>query len=249
MDLKKYFMAIVAGGLGYGLSGGYPPAMTLTTQEAAVVNPFLDKMTTRCVGRYLIDMPASFSVTSDNVMAFISDAPVKTQRLDRPAFAQKIRLREEALKKEQTVNPQDMPFLKQVYPLPQGMEGIIFERNRDISMPDSARTLEAHFYTNGVAVMIEIRARNGLSSRYDDDRKDIPELYGNTVPAKLAELTHLLTRITGRKEGEIPRQAGFCLPEIFIADGEEKHKEELDLTYTSNDFAKTDFDFSTDNFN
>ncbi|MGV3347128.1 T6SS immunity protein Tli4 family protein, partial [Enterobacteriaceae bacterium LUAb1] len=76
-----------------------------------------------------------------------------------------------------------------------------------------------------------------------------PELYGNTVPAKRAELTRLLTRITGRKEGEIPRQAGFCLPEIFIADGEEKHKEELDIIYTSTRFAKTKFSFSTDNFN
>ncbi|MGV3346140.1 hypothetical protein ACGVWS_10460, partial [Enterobacteriaceae bacterium LUAb1] len=126
MKLKKYsvaIVAIVAGGLGYGLSGRYPPAMTRTTQEVTVVNTFLDKMTTRCVGRYLIDMPASFSVKSSNIMAFIGDAPVKTQRLYRPAFAQKIRLREEALKKEQTVNPQDMPFLKQVYPLPQGMEG------------------------------------------------------------------------------------------------------------------------------
>lgn len=252
MKLKKHLVAIfaVAAGLtGYYLYGGYPQKINLTAQENDVVNTFLDEMTTRCVGRYLIDIPKSYSVTSDNVLAFINDEPVKTKRIYRLAFEQKIRLREEALRQEKTVNSEDMPYLKQVYPLPVGMEGVIFERNRGVSMPDSARTLEAHIYTNGVAVEIEMKARNGLSSRYDDDRKDIPEIYGNTVPAKLAELTQLLTRISGKKDTEIPQQAGFCLPELFIADGAVKNKEEIDITYTSNKYLRADFDFSTDNFN
>ncbi|QKZ96560.1 hypothetical protein HWQ14_02045 [Enterobacter cloacae] len=252
MKLKKHLLAIfaVAAGLtGYYLYGGYPPEIKLTEQENSVVNTFLDEMTTRCVGRYLIDMPESFSVTNDNIKAFINEAPVKTVRIYRTAFEQKIRLREETLRQEKTVNPQDMPYLKQIYPLPAGMEGVVFERNRSISMPDSARTLEALVYTNGVAVEIEMKARNGLSSRYDDDRKDIPEIYGNTVPEKLAELIQLLKRITGKKDTEIPQQAGFCLPEVFIADGLGENKEELHITYTSNKYPRADFDFSTDNFN
>lgn len=252
MKMKKYFVAIfalVAGLSGYFLYGVYPPKIKITTQEAAVVNTFLDNMTTRCVGRYLIDMPESFSVSSDNIQAFINDAPVKTKRLYRPAFEQKIRLREEALRKEKTVNPQDMPFLKQVYPLPEGMEGVIFERNESVSIPDAGRILEAHLYTNGIAVEVALKAENGLSSRYDEFRKQTPDVYRNSVPNKLAELTRLLKRISGKKDTEIPQQAGFCLPEVFISDGAEKNKEELDITYTSNKYPHADFDFSTDNFN
>ncbi len=252
MKLKKYSVAIlvlVAGLSGYNLYGDYPPKIKLTTQEVRVVNTFLDNMATRCVGRYLIDMPELFSVTSDNIQAFINDAPVKTKRLYRPAFEQKIRLREETLRKEKTVDPQNMPFLKQVYPLPEGMVGVIFERNENGSVPDASRILEAHLYTNGVAVEVAMEAENGLSSRYDEFRKQTPDVYRNSVPDKLAELTQLLKRISGKKDTEIPRQAGFCLPEIFIADGAVKTKEELEITYTSNKYPWTDFDYSTDNFN
>lgn len=252
MKIKKHFVAIfvVAAGLsGYYLYGEYPQKIRLTAQEMGVVNTFLDDMTTRCVGRYLIDMPASFSVTSDNILAFINKVPIKTKRLYRPAFEQKIRLREEALRKEKTVNPQDMPYLKQIYSLPAGMDGVIFERNESASVPDVGRILEAHIYTNGVAVEIAMKADNGSAERYTERRSKYPELYSNTVSDKLAELIQLLRRMSGKKDTEIPQSAGFCLPEVFVADGLTSNKEEIDITYTSNKYPRTDFDFSTDNFN
>lgn len=252
MKLKKFSVIILiisTALVSYRWYASYPPELILSSQETTTVNTFLQGMTTRCVGRYMIDIPRTFFVGEGDVLAFINDSPVKTKRLYRPAFEQKIRLREEALKNEKTINPQDLPFLKKVYPLPDGMDGIIFERNRSTSIPDSARVLEAHFYTNGVAIEIEMRARNGLSSRYDEDRKSTPEIYGNTVPEKLAELTQLLKRISGKKETEIPSQPGFCLPEVFIADGQSSQKEELDLWYTSPEYSSLSYNLSTDNFN
>jgi hypothetical protein len=64
----------------------------------------------------------------------------------------------------------------------------------------------------------------------------------------MAELTALLRRISGKKETEIPYQAGFCLPEIFIADGGLSVKEELDVTYYSKNNPAIDIYFSTDNY-
>ena len=252
MNLKKSFLLllVVGGGIiGYHWYVSYPPEITLTLQENKTMKTFMQGVSTRCVGRYLIDIPGSFSVEEGNALAFVNDAPIKTKRIYRPAFEQKIRLREEKLRSEKTVNPRDMPYLKQIYSLPEGMEGVIFERNRSISLPDSSRVLEAHFYINGVAVEVELRARNGLSSRYEDERKNIPEIYGNTVPEKVAELTWLLKRISGRKDTEIPHQAGLCLPDIFIADGRGKEKESIDLGYTSPEYPELMFDFLTDNFN
>jgi hypothetical protein len=208
----------------------------------------MEETTTRCVGRYLIDMPASFSVESGNVLAFINKAPVTTKRLYRPAFEQKIRRREAELRRTRTVNPLDMPFLKAVHALPAGMEGVIFERNVNNSEPDVGRILEAHLYTNSVAVEIEVNADNGSAERYTERRNEYPELYQNTVQDKMAELTALLRRISGKKETEIPYQAGFCLPEIFIADGGLSVKEELDVTYYSKNNPAIDIYFSTDNY-
>ncbi|MDK1706684.1 hypothetical protein OSR40_023425, partial [Serratia rubidaea] len=232
MNLKKTLIvvAIVAAGFaGWRWYSYLPPQIVLTAEERTNMEHILQGMTPRCVGRYLIDLPAGFTTGPGNVMAFINKSPVSYKRMYRPAFEQKIRLREAALRQEQALNPLDMPFLKQVYALPAGMEGIIFERNDSKSRPDSARILEAHLYTNGVAVEVEFKARNGLSSRYDEDRKDVPEIYGNTVPQKLAELTALLKRISGKTETDMPVGAGLCLPEVFIADGQGKQGESIEI--------------------
>ncbi|MDX5631156.1 T6SS immunity protein Tli4 family protein, partial [Brenneria sp. L3-3Z] len=233
----------------------YPPQQDLTQQEEAVVETFLTAMQTRCVGRYLIDIPAAFAVESshraedDNMTVFINDHPVRTQRIYPPAFEQKIRRREAQLNGEKTVVPLDMPFLKRKFPLPAGMVGVIFERNRSVSVPDSSRILEAHLYSNGVAVEIEVRTRNGLASKYDSDRKDYPELYGNNVPQDLMALTELLKRIKGRNETDIPDRPGFCLRDALIADGNYQQREEITLHYTAPEYSNIILSFDTDNFN
>ncbi|MFZ4835371.1 T6SS immunity protein Tli4 family protein [Rouxiella sp. Mn2063] len=246
--LALVLLALGAGLMGHGAYAASRPDSHLTPEENTQMQTFLQGMKPHCIGRYLVDMPGSFLIKEGNIMAFIDRAPIKTKRLYRPAFEQKIHLREAELSNKQPLNPQDKPFLKHVYPLPAGMEGVIFERNEGLSVPDASRVLEAYLYTNGVAVEIEMKARNGLSSRYDDDREDTPEIYGNTVPEKLAALTQLLQRMSGQSNTEIPQQAGLCLPDLFIADGSKNQNESLNIIFTSPDYAKTKFKFDTDNY-
>ncbi|ATA24448.1 hypothetical protein BIY26_22185 [Brenneria goodwinii] len=243
--------ALLALAAGYGIyqwMTPYPPQQDLTQREETVVETFLTAMQTRCVGRYLIDIPASFTLRNKIPRAFINEHPVRTQHIYHPAFEQKIRRREAQLNSEKTLNPLDMPFLKRKHPLPTGMDGVIFERNRSGAVPDSSRILEAHLYTNGVAVEIEVRTRNGLASKYDSDRKDYPELYGNNVPQDLMALTELLKRIEGRNETDIPDRTGFCGPNMFIADGDYYRKEYMRLSYISPDYPNIALSFATDNF-
>ncbi|ROP49461.1 hypothetical protein EDF81_4473 [Enterobacter sp. BIGb0383] len=250
MKLKKTLAVAVllaAGFAGWCWYSFLPPQITLNNKERVNVEHFLQEMKPRCIGRYAIDLPDTFTTDPANVMAFINKSPVRYKRIYRPAFEQKVRLREAALKEEKTLNALDLPFLKKVYSLPVGMEGVIFERNDSQSRPDSARVLEAHLYTNGVAVEIEFKSRNGLSSRYNDDRQSIPELYGNNVPQRLAELINLLTRISGKKETDIPVVPGFCLPEIFIADGQEEQEESIDVIYKPSGYPMLKISFDTDN--
>lgn len=252
MKLKKTFavaLLLVAGIAGWRWYSFLPPQITLTAEEHINVEHFLQGMTPRCVGRYLVDLPASFTTGPDNMLAFVNKSPIRYKRLYRPAFEQKIRLRKAALEKKKALDPLDLPFLKQVHPLPEGMEGVIFERNESHSVHDVSRILEAHLYTNGVAVEIEMTADDGLAERYAERRKLYPEIYGNNVPQRLAELTDLLTRISGKKETDIPIAAGFCLPELFIADGKGSQKERYGMIYTSPDYPYLKFDFDSDNFN
>ncbi|CPR21189.1 hypothetical protein JMY81_23620 [Brenneria goodwinii] len=250
------WLLLLAAGYGiYQWMTPYPPQQDLTQREETVVETFLTAMQTRCVGRYLIDIPAVFAVESshrakdDNMTAFINDHPIRTQHIYHPAFEQKIRRREAQLNGEKTVDPLDMPFLKRKLPLPAGMIGVIFERNVRVSVPDAARILEAHLYTNGVAVEVEVEAENGTASRYDKKRQQTPEVYRNSVPQKMTELVELLKRIQGRDETDIPDRPGFCLRDAFIADGDYYQQERVRLHYTAPEYPNIVFSFATDNFN
>ncbi|MCQ8228108.1 T6SS immunity protein Tli4 family protein [Pantoea trifolii] len=251
MKIKKKTIALLLFSIGSVGWYGYnwlPPRVNLSSEEHKNVTHFLKGMTTRCIGRFLIDMPEKFISPSDSSIAYVNKSPVKYKRIYRPAFEQKIKLREAELAATKTMRTLDMPYLKGVYPLPDGMHGVIFERNESYQILDSSRILEAHIYTNGVAVEITMKARNGTSSRYDEDRKDIPEIYGNTVPNKIIELTDLLKRVTGKQSDEIPVEPGFCLPELFIKDVNENQKERYGFVYKASEYPALDFDFDSDNY-
>ncbi|KFK91700.1 MULTISPECIES: T6SS immunity protein Tli4 family protein [unclassified Serratia (in: enterobacteria)] len=208
----------------------YPPQITLTEQEHNVVETLLKNSTPRCIGRYLVDLPENLS--SPTGLVILNKQKVETQRLYLPAFEQRIRLREEELRKTQPVSVEDAPFLKRVYPLPNGMKGIIFERTGSPGTPDAFRSLEGHVYNNGVAFKTIIEAINPDSPRYDKDKEQYPELYINNVQKKLMELTALLSKFHGRQENEVPEGTGLCIPNGFIA-GSSQGDEEASFSYRS----------------
>ncbi|TDB40840.1 hypothetical protein C5467_24710, partial [Photorhabdus khanii subsp. guanajuatensis] len=219
MNKRNILLILLAGVAIYALWRWYLPDPyhpVLTEKEKKVTTEMLANMQTRCIGRYLIDLPANYNNTVE--AARVNDNRVETRLLYPPAFEQRIQLREDALRQMKTSYPIDMPYLKNIYRLPQGMQGIIFERMEDQSVPDVVRVLEAHLYSNGVAIKVEMKAKDGSAARYDKDRQTEPTVYTNTVPAKLAELKDLLSRIQGRKETEIPTTVGNCIPHAFIAD-------------------------------
>ncbi|RAW82248.1 T6SS immunity protein Tli4 family protein [Photorhabdus laumondii] len=223
----------------------YPPHTVLNQKEKLAVDRLLTNLQTRCIGRYLVDLPADYNNTVN--MARVNDNWVETQRLYLPAFEQRIQLREEALRQTKTVESIDMPYLKNIYRLPEGMQGIIFERMENQSVPDVVRVLEAHLYNNGVAIKVEMKAKDGSAARYDKDRQTEPTVYTNTVPEKLVELKNLLSRIQGRKETEIPTTAGSCIPNAFIIDNH-RDKEDIGSLYKTNPDNYLNVRIQTDNF-
>ncbi|OWF79663.1 hypothetical protein B4900_09570 [Yersinia rohdei] len=222
----------------------YSPQITLTEQEHKVVDDLLVNLTPRCIGHYLVDLPENFSVPMGTV--FINKKEIETQRMYLPAFEQRIRLRENELRKAQPISGEDAPFLKQIYPLPNGMKGVIFERTSSAVAPDAFRSLEGYIYNNGVAFKTIIEAVNADSMRYGKKREQYPEVYINNAQGKRAELIDLLSRLNGMQENDTPKGAGLCIPNGFIS-GSTKG-EEVNFSYQSTTNPRLYLDFESNNF-
>lgn len=219
----------------------------LTTEEKSVINFLFTKTKTQCVGRYIFEVPVSF----DNIRhdsATINEMTLTSKRISRPAFEQHIRLREQELEKGHTVRLIDQPFLKQIYRLNDNT--VIFDRNRNESVPGFGRILEGHFFSNGVAFTIEVKIKDYSDERYAKNR----EFYlrdgsspatANTKTQNLAQMQDLISRLSGRKDDNIPIQPGTCIPDGFIADGKGKDREDITLLFKQSGFI---FYAETDNY-
>ena len=210
-----------------------PPA--LTDKEKRMVDTLFATTKTQCVGRYVFEVPASFENTLKD-RAQINEVNISSQRLYRPAFEQRIELREQALQHGHTVRTVDRPFLKQVYRLSEN--AVIFDRNKNESVPGFGRILEGHLYINGVAFILTQDITDYSDPNFAKERafwlrkeSGRPEWMANTKPAKLAELKDVMSRLSGRKNDEIPTQPGTCISEGFIRDGNGKPKEDITFVY------------------
>lgn len=213
-----------------------PPA--LKDKEKRMVDTLFASNKTQCVGRYVFEVPASFKNTLTD-RAQINDIRISSQRLYRPSFEQRIRLREEELQNGHTVRAVDQPILKQVYRLSEN--AVIFDRNQNESVGGAFRILEGHLYVGGVAFTLTQEILDYSDPRFAKERafwlrKEAgrPDWMANNKPQKLAELQDLISRLSGRKDDEIPTQPGTCISEGFIHDGVGTPKEDITFVYPHN---------------
>ena len=115
--------------VGYGLyqySRPYNPSpQTLTSSQQVAMNKINAEMKPYCVGRYMLDLPSSFTAYNDaapldkNIWAAVISRPedtnktyLATKKMYHPGFKQLIALREKALRESKTIDAKYMPFLK-----------------------------------------------------------------------------------------------------------------------------------------
>lgn len=208
----------------------------LTDKEKRMVDTLFTTTKAQCVGRYVFEVPASFENTLTD-RAQINEVSISSKRLYRPAFEQRIRLREEALKNSPTVDPIDRPFLKQVYRVSEN--AVIFDRNKNESAAGFGRILEGHLYIDGVAFILTQEIIDLTDPKYQKDKDEFINAGVNagdlnTKPQKLAELQDLMSRLSGRKDDDIPTQPGTCISQGFIREGNGKPKEDITFVYPHN---------------
>lgn len=210
------------------------------------MDELFSNLQTRCIGRYLIDLPSSYS-TSGNDLIKIKNGNITTRRIYQPAFEQFIKLREQELLATKTTSNLDSPYLKKKHHLPNGLNGIIFEKVESPNVDDAFRILEAYSYTNGVAIKIEMKITNSTAKRYNNERESYPTVYTDNTLARMSELNDLLLRTQGRPDNSIPSTAGTCIQNAFIADNISVN-ESIDTLYESNNANQLRFSISTNNY-
>jgi len=135
--------------------------------------------------------------------------------------------------------PENTPFLKEVILLPDG-SGAIFDHNES-GTPDIYSQLEAHIYSGKTAFVITTDIRDFSDKKHSEKKSKYlarggTETDANTKPAKLVALQSLISRLSGRKDEDIPSAKGMCIPNGFIRDDGGKHKEKITFTYENDDF-------------
>ena len=248
---------------GYGLYQYFrpydPSPQTLTSSQQVAMNKINAEMKPYCAGRYMLDLPSSFTAYNDaapldnNIWAAVISRPediyktyLATKKMYHPAFVQLIALREKALQNSKTIDARDMPFLKKVWPLPTGMDGVIFERNDNEGTADFIRILEGYLYTNGVVIKFQKQTINDSSPVYNEQRRGRPAR--NYVSSDVSQMQSLMARISGRDNDVIPTKPGSCITHAFIAtDPTAREQEDISVGLESKTLEHIRVILSTDN--
>lgn len=127
--LCRWLAASVALPASLVLTGCKPSIAEMTPEEHRRMAPILAKLTPRCVGRYLIDMPKDF-VLNPVSKTLIEGVTLDVRPMKKFQFDTALELRR--LQIESGKFPQ--PYLSEVRPVPSA-EGVIFNRADGGSSP------------------------------------------------------------------------------------------------------------------
>jgi len=178
---------------------------SLSDREKEMVTSLLQHPEMRYFGFYSVALPAEFTPTG--MVMFIRGSemtPVETKLQYYPPFQQFLLRYEKELRNKPVADPQDVPYLKGVYPLTSPMSGLIFERVESGDTPDFARILDAWKWAEGVTFSVKMNVTDRRPARYDVDRKGSPGIYSYDVPQKKAQLLAILSGLQPRRDNQRP---------------------------------------------
>ncbi len=228
--------AFICGLVGYVMVN-QSPLQILTEKERVVINSLFEQTKPQCIGRYIIDIPDNWENSSRDGV-FVDNFYIESERMYPPAFKQRIKLREKALRNQKS-SQKNTPTLKEIIQLPDG-NGVIFDRNNS-GQDDLSRTLEAHVYSDLTAFVITIDILDLSNPKYSDRKKTyekagFSEFDMNEKSTKLAVMQSFISRLSGRLNHDVPIENGLCIPNGFILDDGEKHSEKVGFAYDTSDF-------------
>jgi Tle cognate immunity protein 4 C-terminal domain/Tle cognate immunity protein 4 N-terminal domain len=218
-----------------------PKVSGMTEQEAHYIDHLMERSQTRCVGRYLVDLPDVF-VANTQAQAVIDHVDVQIRYMDRLSFDNAVQRREVELRKKHMDGEPENPFLKRIEALPDADTGLrVFNRAEDSGSADFARTLELWAWKDGYLIRLSVKANESEGTAYATKPwiKDFP----TDTPQKLAHLLRVFSRIRGRKDNEVPSEQGDCIANGFVA-GPSSDQQAVNVPYHLQGSPDLFFDFN-----
>ena len=206
----------------FALAACQPESPKMTPEETQRIDALTARMTPRCVGRYLIDLPEDF-VLNPIHRAVLEGVEISIKPMARDYFDIELKDRREALMKE-LIMGENTPSLMAAMPLSDG-SGYVFNRSRNQSSK-VLRKLELIAFRGGYKIEILVDARDMAQAeriRENDTRR-------TDVPEKLDHLLKIYSRVRGRADLEVPAEPGVCFANGFLQ-GEPTDAEQVDLYY------------------
>lgn len=196
------------------LAACQPKAIPMTPEEAQRVETLTANMTTRCVGRYLIDMPQSFVLNSESNTE-IEGVKVAVRPMNKGLFemaleAKKAELRDMRFHGDRSA----LPFVRAITSLPAPSAGVLIDRAESPDTSRLSRRLEVLGWRDGYQISAFIDATDNTFPEHSND--SIAKQLGNDSPEKLAHLLKVYERVSGRKDTEIPTEQGVCFANGFV---------------------------------
>jgi len=210
----------------------------MTPEQSQRIEQRSANMTTRCVGRYQVDLPESF-VLAWNPAAGIEGVDIIVTLMSESQFENSVESRESELRKVEKYGNEHRSLLKKVEGVANLNKGRVFVRAKDISSTALAtRIIELHDWKRGYSIEMKISARDmsGISRLSADDTRR------TNVGEKLAHLLKVYERVDGLPEGYVPNEPGLCIPNGFVA-GSAIEEEALSVTYRLKDSPDVYFTF------
>lgn len=182
----------------------------LTEQEKHNVSELTRNLQTRCVGRYLIDMPADALIYGG---AKVEDVMIDSEAMSHEAYLQEVMNRRAELR--ETMSIDQYPFLYADDEV-DGPDSHYFIYRGNVSDGPANRVFEAYKWIHGYRFKLGIEGSDFLHP----DQTAKPYIQSldvkNDVPEKTRLVFDLVKRLRWRAADEIPAQAGLCFPGAFL---------------------------------
>ncbi|MBY4728919.1 hypothetical protein K6V90_00015 [Cupriavidus pauculus] len=214
----------------------------LTSQEQAIVKDLTAHLTPRCVGRYLIDMPADVHIFQS---IKVEGVHISTEPMTIDAHRRAIQNRSDELTTAKSYFGYRFLYADQeVKGIPDSRYfvslGSIYED------PDSIRIIEAYRWNSGHQIKMQVAASSAKDSLYFKDQpsiRDDPDM--TNVSERLSQVISLLSRARGRSDDEIPGEPGVCFQGGFLQ-GKARDRENTSTMFVLNGHDDVSFNIDTD---
>jgi Tle cognate immunity protein 4 C-terminal domain/Tle cognate immunity protein 4 N-terminal domain len=209
-------------------------------EKFTTMSELMTELETRCVGRYLIDVPEG-AITFGSAMlqgVKFESAPMSEEEYSRKAAAYEVQLKA-------TKSALGYRFLY-AYGEARQKGSRYFVRLQSVAeASDGARVIEAFKWSHGYRIKLQIEATDFTHSVFRNEVTVRESSIQNDVPEKLRLVFDLLDAVVGRDEEVIPAEPGVCFLGGFLP-GAATDKEDLYGSFVLRDKRDVSFILQTD---